>query len=405
MLIEGSFVQYDRIVRQQVRINSQTIEELGSHLGNPDLVFPETSYIFPGFIDIHVHAREDRTGKHCYKEDFKSATEAALNGGVVAIMDMPNNPCPPANDEEYLFKKNLISTKTKMDIIPYAAVGINTQPLRTHVPYKVYLGPSVGPFLFSAQDQLDQVLSKYKGKSVSFHCEDAEILKEHSTLSLHHQKRPASAEVKAVKEAISFGEKYGLKVILTHLSVKEAVELGLEAKAKGMNVALEVAPHHLYFSKDEETTQLQVNPPLRAVENRDFLLQMVKEGRIDYFATDHAPHTLEEKMKGSSGLTHLDTFGLFLSWLIKEKNVDPIILGKMASRNPGQFLNQFCERQYGEIKKGYESVFAVMDFSKETLVDSTFLKTKNKGSPFLGMTFPSQVSILHHPQRSFLYES
>lgn len=403
MIIEGLFIQHDRSLRQQVLINPQTIEAFGNHLGKSDLVFPDHILIFPGFIDTHVHAREDKTARENYKEDFVTATQAALNGGVVAFMDMPNNPCPPMCDEEYLFKRKLILSKTKMDIVPYAAIGANSQPLKARVPYKVYLGPSFGPFLFSAEQELDKVLSRYRGLAVSFHCEDAGILNQFQSKTFHHERRPVSSEIKAVKLALYFTKKYDLQTTLCHLSTQEALEFALEEKAKGLNISIELSPHHLYFSRDDETLELQVNPPFRSKEDREFLLKMLSEGRIDYLATDHAPHSLEEKKKGTSGLTHLDTYGAFVSWLILEKKVSPQIIAHVCSYRPGKFLNSFQEKKYGEIKSGFEALFTLIDLSKKTLISKSFLQTKNKISPFLGIEFPGSAQVLHHPQRSFTY--
>src|SRR5690606_35024834 len=138
------------------------------------------------------------------------------------------------------------------------------------------------------------------------------------------------------------------------------------------------------------------------------LLEALKKGEIDFLATDHAPHTEEEKAKGTSGLTGLDTFGAFVTWLILEENVDPRLIAKMTAENPGAFFNEFLpsfkkiSHEYmalgkglGFLAPGYRANFTVLNLKKKILITKDQLKTKVKHSPFLGVTFPGQVEALY----------
>lgn len=158
-----------------------------------DLSFdPDQSVIFSGFGDIHVHAREDETKKHIYKEDFHSAGLAAINGGVIHIADMPNNPSPPVNDETYLRKQEL-ADRSPIRITLYAGIGPKTKPLTLHVPYKAFMGPSVGELFFHSNEQLEDTIRQYEGKNVSFHCEDPEVLeknKVNSCMRIEDHRKP-----------------------------------------------------------------------------------------------------------------------------------------------------------------------------------------------------------------------
>ena len=176
------------------------------------------------------------------------------------------------------------------------------------------------------------------------------------------------------------------------------IEKIILAKAKGVKVTVEVTPHHLFFDEkiisEQSRVKFQVNPPIRQTrENRLALIKYLKDGAIDYLATDHAPHALPEKMKGISGLTHLDTYGPFISWLIKEHNFTPDDIKRVCSENPGNFINKFHNDRYGKIETGYVGSLTVIDLEKEIKITKEMLKTKSGWSPFEGITFPGRVAM------------
>lgn len=373
--------------------------------------YPDHVWLFAAFGDVHIHAREDVSGLHLYKEDFQSVTDAAYNGGLLFACDMPNNPVAPIDDESYLAKYKL-SMRVPFALLPYGGIGPTTNPLSFLVPYKAYMGHSVGDLFFSDSPSLDHALARYKNQYVSFHCEDPDILDRHKNAATHFERRPISAEFEATKYALSLIEKYQLKGKLCHYSSGDGLKEILAAKKRGVDVETEVTPQHLYFSEEEildledqtRVTQFQMNPPIRNRYNRELLLAAVKNGEIDYLATDHAPHSPEEKRKGMSGLTGLDTFGAFTTWLMLEKNVDPKMVAKIAAENPGEFYNRFHrawlkDSPYqkvkglglGQIEKGYSASFTLLDMSKPQTITKNFLKTKAADSPFLARTFPGSV--------------
>src|SRR5262245_45873716 len=171
--------------------------------------------------DIHIHAREDVTGKHNYKETFASASAAALHGGVVHVADMPNNPAAPIDDATYAAKEALVAAAgLEVAFTLYAGVGPGTRPLRTReVPYKVYMGPSVGDLYFRSLEDLDATLAAYRGRHVSFHCEDPVLLEAHRSAATHEQRRPPECELSATRFALELTEKYALSTKLCHYSV------------------------------------------------------------------------------------------------------------------------------------------------------------------------------------------
>ena len=402
-IIEGITVNHHEIKRQQVKINTQAlkIEAVGPELGTPDLILGEDDYLFPGFIDIHVHGREDATGKQNYKEDFSTLSAAAINGGVVAVMDMPNNHRPPIDEESYAEKWKLCQNRHCL-IVPYAGIGPATKPLSRPVPYKAYMGHSIGDLFFTDHQSLKTKLKEYKNLPVSFHCEDPEILQANIFATTHEKRRPPEAEIAAVKMAISLTKKYQLQGIVCHLSTKEGMELILEAKEQGINIKVEVAPHHLYFHEqslaDFPDNFLQVNPPIRSREHQEFLLQAFRDGKVDFLATDHAPHTVEEKQKGMSGLTHLDTYGHFVVWLLKVQRVDPMIIARSCAYWPAQVINPYLQTPpLGQIAPGHYGRLTIISLGGHQTITPDQLQTRPKWCPFLGQIMPGKASVYPCP--------
>jgi dihydroorotase len=399
LFIEGKIVNHDNIFEGRIEIDIQTglIKNVGKLLGSSDLDCTDC-LIFPGFGDLHVHAREDITAKENYKEDFLSASQAAINGGVAFFADMPNNPVSPVTDELYLAKKQL-TEKSLICVTLYAGIGPSTKPLKQKVPYKVFMGPSVGDLFFHSKTELENVIKNYAGKNVSFHCEDPEILEQNLSAQTHENKRPPEAEISAVDFALCLIKKYNLKGKLCHFSTKQGLEKVVLAKKTGLNVVCEVTPHHLFFDSSHinqnTSKRLQMNPPLRDKENRLAMLGALKNGTIDFLATDHAPHTQAEKEKGVSGVPHLDTYGPFTTWLMQTQNFSAQDISKVCAFNPGKFINEFLDSKFGKgfgkIEPGFAGNLTIIDPLSPITITKDKLKTKCGWSPFENITFPGSV--------------
>ncbi len=414
-VIEAICATSQFVERKQILFNDETglIHEVGE-LKIPregvDYFFDDSCLLFAGMGDVHIHAREDVSGKNNYKEDFFSAFEAMKNGGLTHAGDMPNNPIPPIDKHSYESKFDLAAKKAKGCIWLYAGIGPGTRPLPYAIPYKVYMGPSIGELFFKDLKSLDETLSYYQGQSVSFHCEDPEILESHKAELHHHQRRPVEAESIATRDALSLIEKYKLKGKLCHYSSGEGLKLIREARKRGVEVEIEVTPQHLYFDLEhinpDDWNSFQMNPPIRSSWDREALLGALRMGEIQYLATDHAPHTTEEKIKGTSGLTGLDTYATFVSWLL-DQGIGPQLLAKVSAENPGQFFNRFLDswsmlshqkgiygKGFGFLDPGYRANFTIIKRHDPFLVTKNNLKTKVKHNPFLGETFPGRLEAL-----------
>lgn len=414
MIIEAVCVTSTKIERAKIRFNEESglIEEFGHFDGTPDIVYGDECLLFAGMGDVHIHAREDLSQKNTYKEDFTSAQQAMHNGGVCHAGDMPNNPIPPIDEKSYIDKLKLAAAKTSGEIWIYGGIGPETSPVKFPIPYKAYMGPSIGELYFKNFDELDRALSRYENQWVSFHCEDPELLEKSKSAPTHNERRPVEAEVLATKDALKLIKKYKLKGKLCHYSSGEGLDVIREARKEGLEVKIEVTPQHLFYGLEEIPSErlisFQMNPPIRENSDRVRLLEALKNGEIDFLATDHAPHTDEEKAKGTSGLTGLDTFGAFVTWLIQIQNVDPKLIAKITAENPGRFFNEFLpsfkmiSTEYekmgnglGFLTPGFRANFTVLNLSKKILITKDQLKTKVKHSPFLGVTFPGQVEALY----------
>ncbi len=412
--LEANCVTGEKSGRMQIRFDEKSglileVGELGIKASELDYNFNEDCLLFAGMGDVHIHAREDVSGKNTYKEDFTTARAAMHNGGLCHAGDMPNNPIPPVDDKSYEEKFKL-ALKAEGELWLYAGIGPETRPLSYGVPYKVYMGPSIGELFFKDLPSLDETLIHYKNQVVSFHCEDPVILEDHKDKMHHHEKRPVKAEVIATRDALAMIEKYKLRGKLCHYSSGEGLALIRAARKRGAIVSLEVTPQHLYYDidqiKEENWRAFQMNPPIRHGKDRLALFEALKNGEIEFLATDHAPHTEEEKKKGTSGLTGLDTFGPFVTWLIEE-GLDSKLIAKITAENPGMFFNQFLSswakidplfssmgKGVGFLKPGFRANFTVLNLKKPIVITREMLKTKVAHSPFLDVEFPGQVEAL-----------
>jgi dihydroorotase len=261
------------------------------------------------------------------------------------------------------------------------------------------MGPSVGDLFFSSQAQLEEVIAQYRGKNVSFHCEDPVILAAHAGEATHEQRRPAAAEVTATEFALYLIETYELQGKLCHYSTGGGLEKIRAAKERGVRVTAEVTPHHLFFDDsmltEENRLALQMNPPLRGPADRVAMIAALKSGLINYIATDHAPHTLEEKAKGVSGVPLLDTYGAFATWLMAEHGFTAAEIARVCAYHPGQFVREFLPdgfgKGYGVVAAGYVGSLTILDLHTPWTVGRDEMKTKCAWSPFEGFTFPGRV--------------
>lgn len=369
---------------------------------DPSADIKATDLIFPGFIDVHTHGREDVTGEDNYKEDFYTLGQAAVNGGVVHVGEMGNNPCPPIDDETYTAKE-LLTAKSAVPVTLYAMIGPSTNPLSRRVPYKICHTRTTGKndlIFFPSRIEIEDAARKYWGRHASHHCEDTEILASNKHQPTHEDRRPPEAEETSIDFALYLIENYFGKGKLCHCSVYTGLQKIEYAKSRGVQVTCEITPHHLYFDRsmitEDNQLKMRMNPPLRSPEDRLGCIEALKKGRIDMIASDHAPHTPEDQERdGVSGHPHLDTLGPFVTWLMDQHSFTPFDIARVCSGVPAEFLNQFLPDSYGygygSLAVGYMGSLTLIDRYAPITISKEMLKTKCGWSPFEGVTFSGSV--------------
>jgi dihydroorotase len=377
--------------------------------------------MFPGFFDAHVHAREfprplDSDGRAmqkwlaaCRKETFASAGLAAVNGGVTLFAAMPNDPLPPDNSAAYEAKRKAASSSA-CPVIVFAAITSRSEPW-ADIPYKVYMDAEPSSVSFAQWSDLETALARYSGCRVFFHAEDPETLRDSGKDGPRWRARPPEAEVRAVEKVLELTTKFGLRTHVCHVSTENSVERILEHnRSSGNRATCEVTPHHLFFSVREgrvcsaignnihSPELLDCNPPLRSEDDRRYLIAALKDGLVDIVASDHAPHTLQDKKNGAPGMPHLDTLGPFSGWLIKAQGFSPGQIARVLSSEPARLFSADLARPHGQVEPGAIASFTVLRLSDMTVVDGREirergpLRTSCGWSPFDGLPLPARVA-------------
>lgn len=405
------FVTHERKFPGTVTIDAETgliieVEEHNKNSQDYEIImrFLIDYLIFTGFGDPHVHCRQDATGKQNYKETFLTACLAAINGGVTFICDMPNNPKPPIDDASY-DEKLALTLNCPIYILPYAGIAKGTRPLTKKVPYKLFMEETTGNLHFHSFADMHNTLQHYTNQWVSFHCGDPRVLELFAKARYHEDRRPAEGEMSGLDEAIPAMKRYNLHGKVCHCSICSSVHKIQAAKAEGLDIKSELTPTHLIFDKsmlDEmpphKRLLLRMNPPLRTPIDRLNMIESLRNGEIDMVGSDHAGHSLEEKLEGEgmSGLPQLDTAVPVSTRLMKDHGFRPEDVARVFSYNPACFVNEFIPRElgkgFGRIEPGYVGSFTIINPNSPVTVTRDKLETLSGWSPYEDMTFPGSVA-------------
>ena len=365
-------------------------DTIGASLSSPGFaVFNSPRYvIFPGFCDVHVHFREPGFS---YKETMETGSRASARGGYTAVCTMPNlNPVPDSL-EHLNAQLERIRSGACIQVVPYGAITVGEQgetlaDLEAMAPYVA--GFSDDGRGVQSEELMRQAMLRAKalGKPIVAHCEDNSLLRGgyihdgayakahgHRGICSESEWGPIARDLKLVKET-------GVSYHVCHISTKESVELIRQAKAEGLDVTCETGPHYLVMDDSmlEENGRFKMNPPLRSKEDREALVQGLLDGTIDMIATDHAPHSAEEKARGleksAFGVVGIETaFPIIYTYLVKpgilplERAVD------LLCANPRKRFGLTLGRD-----------FSVWDLDAESTVDSKDFLSMGKATPFEG---------------------
>jgi dihydroorotase (multifunctional complex type) len=392
LIRNGTLITPLDAAREDVLIQDETIVATGPRLRAPKgarIVDAKDLLIFPGLIDPHVHLREPG-GEH--KEDFLSGTRAALAGGFTTVLAMPNTN-PALTDGETLAQaRALAASKAVCDVGFFVgATGDNAAQvtgLSNAVGLKLYMGSSTGSLLVA--DLAGQVahFETYPGV-IAVHAEDEEAV-EH--FRVRGQRRPPLCAALAVSRALALAQAFGTRLHVCHVSTAHELALIRDAKARGINVTCEVTPHHLFLTREDGArlgARGRMNPPLRTQDDVDALWDM---DIIDCIATDHAPHTLEEKRGPNppAGVPGLETALSLMLTVIQEKR-RLIGLGNIAiwmAREPARI---FGLARKGHLAPGYDADLTLVDAQAEWTIGAQPLQTKCGWSPFEGYRVMGRV--------------
>lgn len=392
-LKDGMVYEDGRFVRRDIAVsNSERQDSLVC-----DACFCSSSYscrdfvVLPGFADIHVHLREPGFS---YKEDIQTGTAAAARGGYTTVCAMPNlNPVPDCVDNIKM-QISMIKEKAKINVIPYAAITVGEKGQRLSdmeelAPYCVAFSDDGKGVQSSEMMREAMKRAKKLGKIIAAHCEDESLLHGGCVHKGKYAKANglpgicSESEWGQIKRDLELVRETGCAYHVCHISTKESVKLIREAKKDGLDVTCETAPHYLLLTDDDlkDEGRFKMNPPLRERADRDALIEGVLDGTIDIIATDHAPHSNEEKSRGllksAFGIVGLETaFPLLYTKLVKKNIISLERLVELMSMNP--------RKRFG-ITEGEHSGVTVFDLNREYKINPDEFLTKGRATPFEGM--------------------
>ena len=344
--------------------------------------------IFPGFCDVHVHFREPGFS---YKETIATGSAAAARGGYTAVCTMPNLNPTPDNPENLKIQTDIIKKDAKIAVFPYGTItkGQAGEELSDMDGMK---DDVIGFSDDGKGVQTDELMLKAMkkahslGKMIVAHCEDNSLLrggyihdgeyaKEHG-----HRGICSESEFGQIARDLELVKKVGCKYHVCHVSAKESVEVIRKAKASGIDVTCETAPHYLTMTDLDlmEHGKFKMNPPIRSKEDRDALIEGIKDGTVDMIATDHAPHSAEEKSKGleksNMGVVGIETsFAVMYTYLVKPGIITLEELVEIMSVKP---------RERFEIES--DVGFTVFDLGEEYKINPDEFLSMGKSTPFDG---------------------
>ena len=351
--------------------------------------------VFPGFVDVHVHLREPGFS---YKETIRTGSLAAARGGYAHVCAMPNlNPIPDSL-EALNVQREIIARDAAVHVHPYGAItrgerGEALADMEAMAPFVAGFSDD-GRGVQSGEMMREAMLeAKRLGKPVAAHCEDNSLLRggyihDGDYARTHgHRGICSESEWGQIARDLKLAEETGVKYHVCHISARESVALIREAKARGVDVTCETGPHYLVFCDGDlrEDGRFKMNPPIRSREDRAALIEGLRDGTIDMIATDHAPHSAEEKARGleksAMGVVGLETaFAAVYTHLVKP--------GILSMDRLMALLNGNAAKRFGygtPLAAGQPADLTVFDLDRKFTVDPARLQTMGRATPFGGM--------------------
>ena len=343
--------------------------------------------VLPGFVDVHVHLREPGFS---YKETIASGTRACARGGYTAVCAMPNLNPVPDSDAHLKLQEDIIAKDACIHVYPYGAITVGEQG--QYLADMLAMAPRVCAFSDDGRGVQDREMmkqamihAKYFNKLIVAHCEDNSLLRggyihDGAYAKAHGHKGICSeSEWGPIARDLELVAETGCGYHVCHISTKESVDIIRQAKKDGLDVTCETGPHYLTMDDSmlQENGRFKMNPPIRSREDRDALVEGLLDGTIDCIATDHAPHSAEEKSKGleksAMGVVGIETaFPILYTYLVKSGIVPMETVLKALTVNPA--------KRFGLPLDGW----SVWDLNENYIVDPADFASMGKASPFTG---------------------
>ena len=382
LIKNGRIIDSTQDFKGDIYIKDGLICEIGSHIEKENVKVLDCSgkVVMPSFIDTHAHFRDPGL---TWKEDIETGSRAALKGGYTGVCLMANTKpiCSDKETLEYVRKKskelNLIDIHQCLSVTKnFDGVTLDhLNELKDDKEIKAISDDGVG--VYNSNTMLEAMeIAKKNDWVIMSHAESPEFSKVDMRI----------AENMMTLRDVELAKLSGARLHMCHVSTKEAVKCIIDAKVSGANVTMEVTPHHIGLTKD--INDYRVNPPIREKEDVDAIIKAIKMGMVDTIGTDHAPHTEEEKKKGSPGMVGLETaFSICYTKLVRENGISLNKLSQLMSYNGAKLLGM----NKGKISIGTDADLVVVDLDKKIKVDSSKFASKGRNTPFEGMEFYGEI--------------
>lgn len=390
VLTENGFVKTDLFIDNGIVVSIGT-----GDFSEAEVFDFNNCFIFPGFADVHVHLREPGFS---YKETIRTGTQASARGGYTDVCSMPNLNPVPDNVDNMKLQVDIIDRDAVIGVHPFAAltVGEKGEILSDiNALSRSAIGFSDDGRGVQSDDMMREAmkLAKENNQIISAHCEVNELLfggyiRDGVYSRAHgHKGIPPESEWKMVERDLKLAEEIGCRYHICHVSTKESVALIADAKKRGVDVTAETAPHYLILTENDlqEHGRFKMNPPLGSIEDRDVLIKAVLDGTIDMIATDHAPHSAEEKSKGLEksmmGVVGIETaFALMYTRFVRTGKMSLEHLIKLLVKNPRERFRL----GKGVIKEGEKADFTVFNLEENYTINPDEFLSMGKSTPFEG---------------------
>ena len=399
MLLQGGQV-YDRgrLIPMDIEVTDGIVTGRGQAISsNADKVFDCRGLaVFPGFADVHVHLREPGFS---YKETIGTGTRACARGGYTVVGAMPNLNPAPDSDEHLRVQEELIARLAVIRVLPYASITLG-QKGEGEVTDMAALAPRVIGFSDDGRgvkdaDTMREAMRRCKAADaiIAAHCEDMRLIPAGGAIHDGAFARvhaipgiPSESEWGPIARDVALARETGCRYHVCHVSTKESVEIIRRAKAEGVDITCETGPHYLLLCQDDlqDLGRFKMNPPLRDKEDQQALIEGLLDGTIDMIATDHAPHSAEEKSRGlaksAMGVVGIETaFPLMYTYFVETGRMSlEALMDRMVYAPRKRF------RLDGGIEMGDRAELTVFDLHANQTIDPADFLSKGKATPFEG---------------------